>query len=108
MLTHGIPKLQRMLAGEFSFADPIGLGPEVSLVLAVFAEFLCSVFVILGFRTRLSVIPLIVTMFVAAFISLSADPFGRKELSLLYLAVFTVLFLIGSGKYSVDNLFSKK
>ena len=37
MLTHGVPKLQRLLAGEMQFADPFGLGPEVSLILAVFA-----------------------------------------------------------------------
>ena len=108
MLTHGTLKLQHLLAGEFQFADPIGLGPGVSLALATFAEFLCSVLVILGLGTRLATIPLIITMSVAAFITHSADPFGRKELPFLYLVVFIVLLLTGGGKYSVDNFFSKK
>lgn len=108
MLTHGYPKLQRLLAGEMQFGDPLGLGPEVSLVLAVFAEFLCSILLILGLGTRFAAIPLIITMAVAAFIAHGADPFGRKELALFYMISYIVLLLIGSGKYSIDQLISKK
>ena len=108
MLTHGVPKLQRLLSGEFQFGDPIGLGPEVSLILAVFAEFLCSVLLILGLGTRLATIPLMVTMAVAAFVAHGADPFGRKELALFYLATYFVIFLLGGGKYSTDHLIFKK
>jgi len=108
MLTHGYGKLQQLMTGEFQFADPIGVGPEVSLVLAVFAEFFCSLLVMLGLGTRLATIPLIVTMAVAAFIAHGADPFGRKEMALLYLVIYVVLLLTGSGKYSVDRLISGK
>lgn len=108
MLTHGYPKLQRMLAGDFQFGDPIGLGPEISLGLAVFAEFFCSLLLVLGLGTRLATIPLIVTMAVAAFIAHGADPFGRKEMALLYLVTYVVLLLTGSGKYSVDRLINGK
>lgn len=108
MLTHGFPKLQRLLAGEMQFGDPLGLGPEISLVLAVFAEFFCSILIVLGLGTRLAVIPSIVTMAVAAFIAHGADPFGRKELALLYLVGYVVLLLSGSGKFSVDRIISRK
>ncbi|WP_319500232.1 DoxX family protein [uncultured Draconibacterium sp.] len=108
MLTHGFPKLQRLLAGEMQFGDPLGLGPEVSLVLAVFAEFFCSILIMLGLGTRLAVIPLIVTMAVAAFIVHGADPFGRKEMALFYLVSYVVLLLSGSGKFSVDRLIGRK
>ncbi|HYQ58722.1 MAG TPA: DoxX family protein [Draconibacterium sp.] len=108
MLTHGLPKLQLLLSGEFQFSDPIGLGPEVSLVLVVFAEFLCSIFVMLGLGTRLAVIPLIINMVVAAFIVHSADPFGRKELAFFFLVSYLVLLLTGSGKFSVDRLIGRK
>lgn len=108
MLTHGIPKLQRILSGEMKFGDPLGLGPEVSLVLAVFAEFFCSVFILLGLGTRLATIPLIVTMGVAAFIVHGDDPFNRKEMALLYLVAFLVLLLSGGGNYSLDRLIHRK
>ena len=108
MLTHGVPKLQRILSGEMRFGDPLGLGSEVSLVMVVFAEFVCSILIILGLGTRLASIPLIVTMAVAAFIAHGDDPFGRKELALFYMVVFVVLLFAGSGKYSIDRLISKK
>ncbi len=108
MLTHGLPKLQRLLSGDFQFADPFGFGPGISLGLAVFAEFVCSILLVLGLGTRLVTIPLMFTMAVAAFITHGADPFGRKEMALLYLTAYLVLFLLGSGKYSVDNFLQKK
>ena len=108
MLTHGVPKLQRILTGEMKFGDPLGLGPEVSLVLVVFAEFVCAILIMLGLGTRLATVPLIVTMAVAAFIAHGDDPFSRKELALFYMVVYIVLLLSGSGKYSADRLISRK
>ena len=109
MLTHGYPKLTKLLAGgEIKFSDPIGVGPTISLVLVVLAEFLCSILVGLGIFTRLSTIPLIVAMSVAAFIAHGPDPFGRKELALMYLLIYVFLLITGGGKYSVDHFISKK
>lgn len=103
MLTHGIPKLERMLDGNFKFGDPIGIGSELSLVLAVMAEVGGSVLVIVGLFTRFGAFLLTVTMFVAAFIQHSNDPIGKKELALLYLAIFLVIWIMGAGKYSIDR-----
>lgn len=108
MLTHGYSKLQKLLAGDFQFADPFGLGPGVSLGMAVFAEFFCSILLILGLGTRLATIPLIVTMLVAAFIAHGADPFAKKEMALLYLVSYIVLLFSGAGKISVDQLLEKR
>jgi len=108
MLSHGYPKLQRLLSGDMGFGDPLGLGPEVSLVLAVFAEFFCSILLMLGLGTRLATLPLIVTMAVAAFIAHGSDPFGRKELALMYLVSYVVILLNGAGKISLDQLIGKK
>jgi putative oxidoreductase len=109
MLTHGWPKLQRLVAGgEITFGDPLGIGMAPSLALAVFAEFFCSILVGIGLGTRWATIPLIITMAVAAFISHSADPFGRKEMALLYLLIYSFLLVAGSGKYSIDNIISRK
>ena len=104
ILTHGIPKLKRLFGGaEIKFADPFGLGPVISLGLATFAEVICAILVIIGFKTRLAVIPLIITMLVAAFYAHWDDPFGRKELPLLFCIVFVSLLLTGGGAYSLDK-----
>jgi putative oxidoreductase len=109
MLTHGIPKIMKLASGEeVHFVDPIGIGAKASFILMVFAEFLCSILIILGVFTRLATIPLMIGMFVATFISHGGDPFSGKELALLYLLFFATICVTGSGKYSIDYLVSKK
>lgn len=103
MLTHGYPKLMKLINGNTEFADPFGIGQAPSLFLAVVGEFVCPLLMIIGFKTRWAAIPAAITMFVAAFIAHGADPFGRKELPLLYLAFFVIIMLLGPGKYSVDK-----
>ena len=107
MLSHGIPKMMKLISGNMEFGDPIGIGSPASLFLAVFAEVICSILIIIGFSTRLALIPLITTMVVAAFIVHKNDPLGTKELALIYLFGYFVLFLLGSGKYSVDARLKK-
>lgn len=109
MFTHGIPKLIRFFGNEeITFADPLGFGEVISFSFAVFAEFICSILVLLGLGTRLAAIPLAITMAVAALIVHADDGFGRQELPLLYLAGYILLFLTGSGKYSLDWYFLSK
>ena len=108
ILTHGIPKLLMLFGGgEIQFADPIGLGMETSLTLSVFAEFICAILLGLGLGTRLAAIPLIINMSVAFFIFHAQDPFKAKELALVYLLIFTVLLITGSGKYALDHYLLK-
>ncbi|GGF34158.1 hypothetical protein GCM10011339_22980 [Echinicola rosea] len=90
------------------FADPIGVGPAVSLQLTIFAEFFCSILLALGFMTRWALIPLMITMIVAVFIAHGGDPFGHKEVGLLYLTIFISLFLSGPGNISMDAQILKK
>lgn len=104
MLTHGFPKLQRLFSGEeIQFADPYGLGVTTSFVLATFAEFFCSILVMLGLATRLAAIPIMITMATAVIFAHANDPFGVKEKPLLFFVCFTFLLIVGAGKYSVDN-----
>lgn len=105
ILTHGIPKIGRLLReGPVKFADPFGLGPEISLGLAIFAEVICAGLIILGFKTRLATIPLMGTMLTAAFYAHWNDPFGKKELPLLFFLVFLSILILGGGKYALDSL----
>ncbi len=108
MLTHGYPKLQRLLAGDMSFGDPLGIGEQLSLILVVFAEFVCSLLVILGLFTRLAVIPLIINMSVIVFVVHAGEGFGKQESALMYLVMYLVMLVAGSGRVSIDKLLSKK
>ncbi|MGB5355555.1 MAG: DoxX family protein [Eudoraea sp.] len=103
LLTHGIPKLQRLLNGDFGFADPIGIGELPSLFLAMIAEVVCPILIIVGYKTRWASIPVVIVMAVAGFIVHHSDPFKGKEMAFLYLVCFLVVALIGPGKFSLDR-----
>ena len=109
MLSHGAGKFSKLFGDKpIMFADPIGVGVEGSLALAVFAEVFCSVLLLVGFGTRLATIPLIITMLVAVLYVHVADPFAKQEMALHYLLAYALLLISGSGKYSVDYLIHAK
>ncbi len=104
---HGYSKLQKYLSGDRAFGDPIGLGEEMSLLLAILAEFVCSLLLIFGLFTRAVLIPLLITMLVALFVIHSSDPLPKQEVPLLYALAYLTLLLVGPGKYSLDQVIFK-
>lgn len=109
MLSHGFPKLQMLLeGGKIEFYDFLGLGPQISLILTIVAEFVCSILLILGLFTRIALGFLIFTMVIAAFVVHGADPFEKRELAFIYLSVYLLLMAYGAGKISVDHMIEKR
>ncbi len=109
MLTHGIPKMMMLFSGAaVQFPGVMGMSAELSLGLAVLAEVACSILLLAGLGTRLAVIPLIMTMLVAALFIHAADPFVKQEPAFQYLLVYVVLLFTGSGRYSMDYLLQDK
>lgn len=108
MLTHGLPKFDRLFGeGPVKFADPFGLGPEISLGLVIFAEVGCTLLVMLGYKTRWATIPLLFTMLMAAFYAHGSDPFSDKEPALLFFTLFLGILVSGSGRLSVEEWIEK-
>lgn len=85
----------------------LGIGPAVSLALVVFAEFFCSIFLIMGLFTRLVVAVLIIEMFVVIIKSHNADIFGTAEHAALFLSGFFTILLLGAGKISLEGILGK-
>lgn len=104
MMTHGWSKIQNFEGMVQSGFDPVGMGATLSVVMLIGAEFIAALFIVLGLLTRLSAVPLIVAMSVAAFVAHASDPLQVKELSLIYLAIFASLMITGAGKYSLDSI----
>lgn len=120
LATHGWGKLQMVLDGQFDrFGDPIGIGSGASLVLVMFAEFFCSILVMVGLATRLAAIPIVIAMAVAAFVAHGSDPWtmgeaarlffsgesaswASKQPALLFMIAFLSLIFTGPGRFSAD------
>ena len=108
MMTHGWSKIQNFEGMVQSGFDPVGMGATLSVVMLIGAEFIAALFKVLGLLRRLSAVPLIVAMSVAAFVAHASDPLQVKELSLIYLTIFATLLITGAGKYSLDSLLFRK
>jgi putative oxidoreductase len=104
ILAHGWPKLANLVSADPSFADPLGIGPVPSLFLAGVAESVFAALVVVGAFTRVAVLPVLVTMFVALFVVHGADPFAQQEKAALFGAAFAALLITGPGRISVDRL----
>lgn len=108
-VTHGWAKLQGFSTMSESFPDPTGfLGSPIALSLAIFAELVCAIGLILGLLHRLALIPMIFTMLMAFFVVHNGSFAEGGELAFVYLVGFVTLWITGSGTYSADYLLFKK
>ena len=104
---HGLDKLMNFSLLSETYPSFFGLGSYMTLMLAVFSEFCCSLFLIAGLLERIMVLPMIVAMGVA-FFDVHDAMMPEGELSLIYLVMFIILFFTGPGRYSLDYLIDMK
>lgn len=96
MLCHGWPKLLLLVQGRGGeWMDPLGWGAELSLALCVFAEFFCSLALLVGLMTRLAALVLVVNFWVVIFVYGEQSSWAQNELPLLYLLCFVSLVCLG-------------
>ncbi len=107
LIPHGYHKLVNFASLSARFADPLHIGSSLTLGLSIFAEFFCSIFILLGLFTRLACIPVIINMAFAVFYAHKADFFNTGEKATLFLLCSIALFFIGPGKVSADKFAGK-
>lgn len=106
-INHGLPKIQGFADRQSSFFNLFGIGSQASLLLVIFAEVFCAIFVVIGLFTRLAVIPLVITMVVVVFMANKGQPLPKIQPALMFLGAFLAILFMGSGKYSVDGAMGK-
>lgn len=107
-LTHGLQKLANFGALSANFPRVLGMNSTISLSLAIFAEVFCTLAFISGFLYRLSMLPMIFTMIMAVFVVHANDPFSAKEMALLYLYIFLIMYCLGPGSFAADYFFARR
>lgn len=105
---HGWMKIINYETLKSEFFSFLGLSSNISLILAICAETVCSLLLIFGLYTRLALIPLIITMLVAMGVHGWELFGGDAEMSFLYLIGFVFLFIAGPGENSIDARMSKR
>ena len=106
-LTHGLDKLMNFNTLSNTYPSVLGLGGYTTLMITIFAEFCCSLFLITGLLERILVVPMIIAMAVA-FFDVHDAMMPEGELSLIYLIMFFILFITGPGRFSIDYVIDSK
>ena len=104
---HGLDKMTNFNDLSLDYPSVMGLGSYTTLMLSIFTEFCCSLFLIAGLITRIITIPMILAMAVA-FFDIHDAMMPEGELALIYFITFIILFFVGPGRYSVDFLIDKR
>jgi len=105
--THGVDKMINFNELSYTYPSVFGFGSYMTLMVSIFCEFACSLFLISGLIVRITVLPMIASMAVA-FFDIHDGMFPDGELSLIYLIVFLIIYITGPGRYSIDYLIDMK
>ena len=116
LMQFGIRHLVNFTTLRETFPAVLGMGHETSLICMIVIELLCSLFIMVGFLTRISIIPPIVAMLIAEYHILhdmlpdtsiyAIDSIQPGYLPLMFIGIFLFLMLSGPGKISVDYCIS--
>ena len=108
MLFHGIHKVIHGIGGVKNMVTNAGL-PEFFAYGVYIGELVVPIFIILGLYARIAATVLGFNMLMAIFLAygftFSLSKYGglSMESPLLFLIMSVLLFLLGSGKYGVNN-----
>lgn len=98
-----------------TFPSILGMGSEVSLIVMISIETVCSIFIMFGFLTRLMTLPPFVAMVIAEYHllhdTLRDAPYmlswqSQGYLPIMFLGIYFFILLVGPGKISVDYFLS--
>ena len=97
LCVHGLPKLLHWNVEVQRIEDPFGLGGSLTLGLAVFAEVLCPLLLILGIYARLACLPVLAVLAVAVAVVHPEWTLEQGQFAWLLIILYAGLALTGPG-----------
>lgn len=99
---HGLPKLLNFSAELQRIEDPFHLGAHLTLILAIFAEVLCPLLIVVGVLVRLACLPILFVLLVAMLIVHPQWSVAEGQFGWLLLILFTSIFIAGRGRLALN------
>lgn len=103
LVVHGLPKLLNWSAQLQLIEDPFHLGASLTLGLAVFAEVLCPLLIIVGVLTRLACLPVLSVLTIALFVVHPEWTLEQGQFGWLLMIIFLTLFIAGPGRLALNH-----
>lgn len=98
---HGLPKLLDFTAQLQLIEDPFHLGAHLTLILAIFAEVLCPLLIIVGVLARLACLPILFVLLVALLVVHPQWSVAEGQFGWLLLILFTTVLIAGPGRLAI-------
>lgn len=107
---HKLINFETMAASDFWAKEVsfLGMSGKAPLALTIFAEFFCSLLLIIGLFTRLALIPLLICMgyiFACVYkfeVFYTGDNGTETNKAFVYFIIYLSIYLTGPGNYSLD------
>lgn len=114
LVQFGVRQILDFEAESAIFPSVFGMTSSTSLTIMIIIELVCSFFIMIGFCTRLMVIPPFVAMIIAEVFLLGSSPEASYMISwnqpaylpMLFMGIYFFILLVGPGKISVDYFLS--
>lgn len=115
LLQFGIRQIAHFFEMRDIFPNVLGMSSELSLIVMTTIEVVCALFIMVGFLTRLMIMPVFCSMIVAEYYLLNyyvneaAYLLSWQQqgyLPIMFLGILFFLLLVGPGKISVDYFLS--
>jgi putative oxidoreductase len=103
---HGLPKLLNYSAQLQVIEDPFHLGANLTLMLAIFAEVLCPLLIIVGLLVRMACLPILSVLLVAMVVVHPQWSIEEGQFGWLLLILFTSIFIAGPGRLALNVRFT--
>ncbi|ESU18970.1 DoxX family protein [Flavobacterium cauense R2A-7] len=108
MVAHGLKKLGIGVAAAEQVPNPLHLPEAFNSLFANAANLFFPVLVIFGFFTRIAVLPILAVTLTGYFVLHWNDSLLIKDTPYMYSLCYLLLFILGSGRYSLDYFINQK
>lgn len=108
MYAHGLKKIGIGVMEAEKVPNPIHLPEAINSMFAISANLFFPILVILGFFTRLSVLPILAVTLTGYFVLHFNDTPLVRDMPFMYSLSYLLILFLGAGKYSVDQYLQKK
>jgi putative oxidoreductase len=103
---HGLPKLLNYSEQLKLIEDPFHLGAHVTLLLAIFAEVLCPLLILVGVLVRLACLPILAVLLIAMVVVHPEWTLFEGQFGWLLLILFTSVLIAGPGRFVLGKRFA--
>ena len=107
IIVHGLKKVGIGTGTAEVAPNPFDLPDAFNQVFAIASNLIFPLFVIIGWYTRLAIIPILAVTLSGYFVVHWNDSLLEKDIPFMYSVAFLFIAYSGPGKYSIDRLLAK-